>query len=67
MGRWFKHVHDYGGGEMNAYGFWIPRFNAGMFVWIPACAVAIIMIEELRKARQNSTQLGHVLGVPRLL
>ena len=52
---------------MNVHGFWISRFKAGTFVWIPATVVARIVIEELRQAIQKRTQAVHVLGFPRLL
>ena len=53
---WFKHGHSHYIGYMNVDGFWIPRFKAEIFVWIPEPAVAIIVIEELRQARQKRTQ-----------
>ena len=53
---------------MNVDGVWIPRFKAGTFVWGPAPVFAIIVIiEDLRQARQKQTQSAHVLGVMRLL
>ena len=52
---------------MNMDGVWIPRFKAGMFVWIPAPPVSSIVTEELRQGRQKWTQLIHVLGVLILL
>ena len=52
---------------MNMDAVWIPGFKAGMFVWSPASAVSIIVIEKLRQAKQKRNQLAHVLGVPRLL
>ena len=36
---------------MNVDEFCIPRFKAGKFVWSPAPAVAIIVIDELSHAR----------------
>ena len=48
---WFEHVHKHDGLEMNVGGFWIPRFKAGKFVWIPAPEVSGIVIEELSQAR----------------
>ena len=63
---WFERGNNHDGGEMNAYGVWIPRFKYGTFVWGPAPAVAIIVIEELRQARHNWNQSAHVLGVERL-
>ena len=48
---WFERGHNHDGGEMNVYRVWISRFKSGTFVWIPAPAVAIIVIEEFRQAR----------------
>ena len=45
---WFENVHDHDGGDIKVGGIWIPRFNAGLFVWILAPVVARILIEELR-------------------
>ena len=64
---YFERGHDRYGGEMNVYGVWIPRFKYGTFVWSPAPAVAIILIEELSQDRQKRNHLTHLLGVPRLL
>ena len=52
---------------MNVDGVCIPRFKDGTFVWVPAPAVARIVIEHLRQAIQKRTQLAHVWIVPILL
>ena len=65
---WFERGHNKYGGDTNVDGVWIPRFKAGTFVWGPAPVFAIIVIiEDLRQARQKQTQSAHVLGVMRLL
>ena len=48
---------------------WIldPKVQVWNFFWGPAPAFTIIVVEELRQARQKRTQSAHVLGVPRLL
>ena len=65
--RWFEQGHNHNGGEMNVDGFWIPRFKAGTFVWIPEPVVSRIVTGELRQARQKRTQSAHMLGIVRLL
>ena len=52
---WFECGHDNNGGEFNMDGVWIPGFKAGTFVWSLALAVARIIIEEIRLARQKWT------------
>ena len=42
---WFELGHNHDGGEMNVDGFWIPRFKASTFVWVPTPAFSIIVIE----------------------
>ena len=64
---WFEQRHFHDGGEMKTKGFWILKFQAGTFFWIPAPVVARIVLEELRQDRQKLTQSAHMLGVPRML
>ena len=64
---WFERGHNHDGEDMNLDGVWIPKFKAGTFVWIPAPAVARVVIEELGQASYNLTQSSHGLGLPILL
>ena len=64
---WFERGHDIVGGTVNSDGVWLPRYQAGTFVWAPPPAAARIVAEELRQARQKRQQSAHVFVVPRLM
>ena len=64
---WFERGHDIVGGTINSDGVWVPRYQAGTFVWSPPPAAARIVAEELRQARQKRQRSAHVFVVPRLM
>jgi len=63
---WFWRAHDIVGGGTNADGIWIPKFKAGIFLWLPPPAAGQFAVEELRAARNKRTQSLHIVLIPRL-
>ena len=64
--EWFTKGQDMVGGARNSEGVWIPRFEAGTRLWVPAPAAADVAIEQLRYARHRRQNSMHIFLVPRL-
>lgn len=66
---WFDRGHDVIGGRNNTDGMWIPKFGARrmLHLWAPPPALALLAIEELRKARHKRQLATHIFVCPRLL
>ena len=64
--EWYSKGQDMMGGEKNADGIWIPRFEAGTRLWVPPPAAADVAIEQLRYARHRRQNSMHIFVCPRL-
>jgi hypothetical protein len=66
---WFTRGHDAveGEWEMNCDNFQLPVFKPGLFVWESAPVTAVVMVEELRKARHKRQDSHHIVMIPRLM
>ena len=64
--EWFTKGQDMVGGAKNVEGVWIPRFEAGTRLWVPAPAAADVAIEQLRYARHRRQNSMHIFLCPRL-
>jgi hypothetical protein len=64
---WFERGHDFIGGGIDECGYWAPRHKAGIFIWDPPPAAAVVALEELRKARIKRQDSLHIVIIPRLL
>ena len=66
---WFTRGHDLveGKWEINVDNLQLPVFKPGFFVWEAAPITAIVMVEELRKARHKRQDSHHIVIIPRLM
>ena len=64
---WFSRAHDIVGGAKNDDGIWIPKYQAGTYIWTPPPAGALVAVEQMRKARLKRENSTHVFIVPRLM
>ena len=65
---WFERGHDVlGSRRIDGGKTWIPRYQAGTFIWVPPPGVARFAIEELRQARLKRFASFHIFAVPRLM
>jgi hypothetical protein len=65
---WFERGHDVlGSRRIDGGKTWIPRYQAGTFIWVPPPGVARFAIEELRQARLKRFASFPIFVVPRLM
>ena len=64
---WFLLGHDIVGGQKNDDGIWIPRYQAGTYIWTPPPAGGQIAVEQIRRARLKRENSTHVVIIPRLM
>ena len=63
---WFEEGHALCGGEINADGIWMPKYQTGRYLWIPPPAGGLAAVEQLRRARLKRQASTHVFLIPRL-
>ena len=66
---WFTRGHDLveGKWELNVDNMQLPVFEPGFFVWEASPVTAVVMVEELRKARHKRQDSHHIVLIPRLM
>ena len=64
---WFEQGHDIIGGMNNCDGRWIPKYEAGNFIWAPAPAGARFAAEQLFQARHKRLNSLHLFVCPHLM
>ena len=62
---WFRRAHDVAGGDTNTDNTWIPKLQAGIYVWTPPPIVASFAVEQLRRARHKRQESVHIFLCPK--